>query len=144
MSDAADMRRVAGAVTRFFGRAVLAAILIVAGVGHFRSTETFRAQVPPFLPYPDVIIQVSGAIELMLAVALLLVRRRRALVGVLAAAFFLAVFPGNISQFVTRTPAFGLDSDIARGVRLLFQPVLIAIALWSTDGWRLLRNLRRK
>ena len=64
----------------------------------------------------------------------------RARAGIAAALFFVAIFPGNISQFITQTPAFGLDSDVARGVRLLFQPVLIAVALWSTGGWQLLRK----
>jgi uncharacterized membrane protein len=52
-------------------------------------------------------------------------------VGWVVAAFFVAVFPGNISQYLTGTPAFGLDSDAARLVRLLFQPVLVGAALWS-------------
>jgi uncharacterized membrane protein len=125
---------------RHLGRAAVAAILLVAGVGHFNSTETFRAQVPPFLPAPDLIIQVSGVMELALGSWLLFGRRSRARAGIAAALFFVAIFPGNISQFITQTPAFGLDSDVARGVRLLFQPVLIAVALWSTGGWQLLRK----
>ena len=36
--------------------------------------------------------------------------------------------------------AFGLDSDRARLVRLFFQPVLVAWALWSTGAWRAWRN----
>jgi hypothetical protein len=42
------------------------------------------------------------------------------------------VFPGNIAQFTEKRDAFGLDSDRARGIRLLFQPLLVALALWST------------
>lgn len=125
---------------RLLGRLTIAAILFFAGTGHFRSTETFRAQVPPFLPAQDLIIRVSGVVELLLALALLFDGRRRAQVGALAAAFFVAIFPGNISQFITQTPAFGLDSDVARGVRLLFQPVLVVIVLWSTGGWTWLRS----
>ena len=56
--------------------------------------------------------------------------------GGVTAAFFVAIFPGNISQYVTGTDAFGLDSDRARLVRLFFQPVLVAWALWSTGAWR--------
>ena len=57
-------------------------------------------------------------------------------IGWLTAAFFVAIFPGNISQYTTHTDAFGLDSDRARAVRLLFQPVLVVWALWSTGAWR--------
>jgi uncharacterized membrane protein len=69
--------------------------------------------------------------------------KRRAVVGLLLAAFFVVIFPGNIAQWVHHRDAFGLNSDRARLVRLFFQPVLIAWALWSTGGWRLLgRSIR--
>ena len=73
---------------------------------------------------------------LVLGVGLVALARRRALVGWVVAAFFVAVFPGNVSQFVDGDDAFGLTSDLARGVRLLFQPVLVVWALWSTEAWR--------
>ena len=50
------------------------------------------------------------------------------------------VFPGNVSQFVTGTDAFGLDTDGARAVRLLFQPLLVAWAIWSCGSWPLVRR----
>jgi uncharacterized membrane protein len=121
---------------RDLGRWLLAAFMAVAGTGHFLAADTFRAQVPSWMPYPEAVIAVSGVIELGFAAALLFTRKRRSLVGWLLAAFFIVIFPGNISQFVTGTDAFGLDSDLARGVRLLFQPVLVVWALWCTGAWR--------
>jgi uncharacterized membrane protein len=118
----------------------LALVLAIAGVGHFTSTAAFTAQVPAWLPQPEVVVYVSGVVELGLAAALLLARRRRTTVGWLVAAFFVLVFPGNISQLVTQTEAFGLDTDAARAVRLLFQPVLVVWALWSTGAWRAWRG----
>jgi uncharacterized membrane protein len=56
------------------------------------------------------------------------------------AAFFVAIFPGNISQYINQVDAFGLDSDRARLIRLFFQPVLVIWALWSTGAWRTLRS----
>ena len=56
--------------------------------------------------------------------------------GWITAAFFVAVFPGNISQFTTGTDSFGLNSDLTRGIRLLFQPLLVLWALWATGAWR--------
>lgn len=127
---------------KHLSRLGLAAILAVAGIGHFRSTEEFRAQVPLFLPAPDLVIYASGVVELLLAAALVVLPERRAQVGVVTAVFFIAIFPGNVSQYLTQSPAFGLDSDTARAVRLLFQPVLVALALWSTGGWALLQRRR--
>ncbi len=117
------------------GRVVLAAFLIFAGVAHLVSPEPFEAQVPPWFPAPEVTILVSGLVEIALGVALLVTRRRRAAVGWVVAAFFVVIFPGNVSQFLTGSDAFGLDSDVARGVRLLFQPVLVVWALWCTAAW---------
>ena len=125
------------------GRLILAVILFIAGVGHFRNTEEFTAQVPPWIPGAEVVIYISGVVEIALAIALIALPRQRALVGWLTAGFFIIIFPGNISQFVTQTDAFGLDSDAARFIRLLFQPVLVVLALWSTGAWQQLRRHRR-
>jgi uncharacterized membrane protein len=80
----------------------------------------------------DGVVMVSGGIEIMLGAGLALLRRDRILVGRLIGAFFVAVFPGNIAQFVNKRDGFGLDTDRRRFVRLLFQPLLVLWALWST------------
>ena len=61
--------------------------------------------------------------------------RYRTRIGWVVAAFFVAVFWGNISQYVNGVDAFGLNSDRARAIRLVFQPLLVAWALWSTGAW---------
>ncbi len=66
------------------------------------------------------------------------------IVGLVAAAFFVAIFPGNIAQLIEGTDAFGLNSNTSRAVRLLFQPVLVGWALWSTGTWRALRVIYDK
>ena len=124
------------------GRWVLAVFLLVAGVGHFVSREAFAAQVPPVLPFPDFIVIASGIVEVALSIALLVVANNRAIVGWVVAIFFVLVFPGNLSQFFTRADAFGLDTDLARGIRLLFQPLLVVWALWCTGAWQAWRSNR--
>ena len=124
---------------KFIGRFALAAILLFAGIGHFRSTAEFTAQVPPWIPAAEIVVYVSGVIEIALAVALIALPKQRVVVGWIVAGFFIAIFPGNISQFITQTDAFGLDSDTARFVRLLFQPLLVILALWCTSAWQHLR-----
>jgi len=37
---------------------------------------------------------------------------------------------------VNQEDAFGLTSDGARAARLVFQPLLVLWALWSTGAWR--------
>ncbi|MGA1146211.1 MAG: hypothetical protein ACO3YU_04360 [Candidatus Nanopelagicales bacterium] len=128
---------------RAIGRVVLGVFLVGAGISHFTSADAFLAQVPPWLPAPEAIVFVSGVVELVLGTFLVLAPRRyRPKVGWVVAGFFVIIFPGNISQFVTETDAFGLDSDAARFVRLLFQPVLVVWALWSTSAWKTWRERR--
>jgi uncharacterized membrane protein len=125
-------------------RYLLAAFMAFAGVGHFRSSEEFLAQVPTWMPAPELVVAVSGVVEIAFALALVLLARWRAQVGWALAAFFVVVFPGNISQFVTGTDAFGLDSDAARAIRLLFQPLLVVWALWCTGAWQAWRQSRKQ
>lgn len=123
---------------RTAARLLLGAVLLLAGTGHLTvAREEFLAQVPPWLPVDgDTVVVASGAVELALGGALVALPRHRVVVGWVVAAFFVAIFPGNVSQYLTRTDAFGLDTDTARAVRLLGQPVLVAWALWSTAAWR--------
>ena len=118
---------------RTIGRIALGAFLLFAGISHLTwSRAEFLAQVPSWVPLDrDAVVLLSGVAEVGLGGALVALPGRRITVGWLVAVFFVAVFPGNIAQFVTRTDAFGLDSDRARGIRLLFQPLLVVWALWS-------------
>lgn len=130
---------------RAAGQAGLGLVLLTAGAAHLTShRREFQAQVPPWIPvHADAVVVGSGLVELALGGALLVTWKHpwRALVGAAAAAFFVVVFPGNISQLVTRTDAFGLDTDTKRAVRLLFQPLLVLWALWSAGAWRALRGV---
>jgi uncharacterized membrane protein len=116
----------------------LGLFLLLAGIGHLTfGREAFTAQVPDWLPLPDDLVVVgSGVVELALGASLIALPRHRVAVGWIVAAFFVAIFPGNISQYLNQDDAFGLTSDLARAVRLLFQPLLVLWALWSTGAWR--------
>lgn len=130
---------------RTLARWLLGAGLVFAGVGHLTfARQSFVAQVPSWLPLPvDLVVVASGVVEIVLGLAVALLSRWRVPIGWIVAAFFVAVFPGNIEQFVRGTDAFGLDTDLARGVRLLFQPLLVIWALWSTGAWKAWRDGRR-
>ncbi|WP_290798676.1 DoxX family protein [Flavihumibacter sp. UBA7668] len=119
-------------------RVLLGIFLLLAGIGHLTwARGEFLAQVPKWLPLePDLVVVVSGFIEIGLGLALLLMKARRRQVGWAAAIFFLLIFPGNISQYLNKIDAFGLNTDSTRLIRLFFQPVLIIWALWCTGALR--------
>jgi uncharacterized membrane protein len=135
-------RRTSVAAT--IAQVALGVLLLFAGIGHLTvAREAFQAQVPVWLPFdPDVVVVASGVVEILLGLSLLVLWRWRVLLGWVVAAFFVAVFPGNISQFTTGTDSFGLNDDLSRGVRLVFQPLLVLWALWSTGAWRAWRKRR--
>lgn len=126
-------------------RVLLGLFLAGAGTSHLTwARDDFVAQVPAWVPFSaDFVVVSSGVVEVVLGLALLLLVRHRALVGLTVALFFVAIFPGNISQYVTGTDAFGLDTDTKRFVRLFFQPLLVAWALWCTEAWPFGRKSQR-
>ncbi|ASD21828.1 hypothetical protein B7495_06730 [Cryobacterium sp. LW097] len=131
-------------IVRTVLRLVLGAFLLLAGISHLTvNREAFLAQVPTWLPLEgDFVVVASGVVEIILGAALLALGRFRVQVGWIVAAFFVAIFPGNISQLVTQTDSFGLNTDLDRTIRLLFQPVLVLWALWSTGAWKAWREYR--
>jgi len=123
-------------------RITLGAGLVFAGISHLTfARKQFQAQVPGWVPFKkDDTVLYSGIAEI--ALGSLLAINSKAVVGKLAAVFFTAVFPGNISQYVHKRSAFGLNSDKKRFARLFFQPVLILWALKSTGSQRRCRVAR--
>ena len=121
---------------------VLGSALAYAGVGHLTtSRQEFQAQVPTVLKdYADFVVLASGVVEIALGVGLIAFWKYKVQLGWLVAAFLVAIFWGNISQYVNGVDAFGLNSDRARLIRLFFQPLLVMWALGSTGAWRAWRS----
>ena len=115
---------------------LLGLTLCYTGFLHLTSKRSeFQAQVPSWLPLdPDFVVIASGIVEIILGLALLTLWKLRKQVGIATAIFFLLIFPGNVWQYLDGIDAFGLNTDTERGVRLLFQPVLVLWALWSTES----------
>jgi uncharacterized membrane protein len=123
-------------MTRAIARWTFAAALVVAGIAHFVALDAFLMLLPSWVPWPEVIVLVTGVMEVAFGAALVAVPpgEGRRSVGWALAAFLVVVFVGNISQAVSGADVFGLDTDVERWGRLAFQPLLIAWALWSTDA----------
>jgi len=122
---------------------LLGGFLVLAGFSHLSGLrQEFLAQVPAWLPIDgNLVVVISGIVEIILGVGLIILPGRyRVIVGWASAAFFIFIFPGNISQYVNRIDAFGLNSDLSRFIRLFFQPVFVIWALWSTGAWKAWRN----
>lgn len=127
---------------RIVFRILLGAALLYAGISHltFNRLE-FVAQVPNWMPLStDLVVIISGIAEISLGLSLVVLQKWKVLVGLATATFFVLIFPGNIAQYLNEVDAFGLDTNQARLIRLLFQPLLVAWALWSTGAFRAWRT----
>ena len=133
-------------IVRVSARLLLGAALIYAGISHLTfSRQDFQAQVPVWLPLDaDFVVLASGVVEIMLGIGIASFGALVPIAGLAAAAFFIAIFPGNINQYVEGISAFGLDTDQARFNRLFFQPVLVIWALWSTSALSYLKALVKR
>ena len=119
-----------------FFRVLLGANLVFAGIGHLSFARLeFQAQVPDWVPMgKDLVVLLSGVVEILLGLAIIFIKKYRVQVGLFAGIFFILVFPGNLAQYTNRIDAFGLDTDSKRLIRLFFQPVLVLWAWWSTGA----------
>jgi uncharacterized membrane protein len=126
-------------------RLALGTMLVTAGTSHLTfAREDFQAQVPDWVPMDkDTVVLLSGVAEILLGASIAGLKKERVKTGLVAAAFFAAVFPGNISQYVNHRSAFGLDTDGKRLGRLFFQPALIAWALWGGGATDKLKKKRK-
>ena len=120
----------------------LGAFMLLAGIGHLTyARETFQAQVPDWIPLSkDFVVLASGIVEIALGLAMIFLTKQKRKVGMILAIFYVLVFPGNIAQYIEHRDGFGLDTDTKRFVRLLFQPVLIFLSLYSTDVLKRLKK----
>ena len=127
-------------------RILLGAFMLYAGIGHLTFLRIeFQAQVPTWITtdkgFMDFIVLASGVIEIIFGILMIVGGRLKLKTGIVLAIFFILIFPGNINQYVNQIDSFGLNTDRQRLIRLIFQPVLIIWALWSTGA---LKYLKRK
>ena len=123
-------------------RILLGLIMIYIGIGHLTFLQIdFQAQVPTWLTIQknliDLIIIASGIILLIL---MALGGKLKVKTGISLAIFYVLIFPGNINQYINEIDAFNLKTDKSRFIRLLFQPILILLALFSSGGLWFLKN----
>jgi uncharacterized membrane protein len=112
----------------FAGLVPLALLFIVGGILHFAFPEVYLRIMPPFLPAPRFLIEVSGAAEIAGGLGLLLTTFRRAAAYGLAL-LLVAVFPANIYMAAAHVPFPGIMG--ASWVQWLRLPLQIPILLWA-------------
>jgi uncharacterized membrane protein len=110
-------------------RGVLAVFFIAAGLNHFRNPAIYLGMMPPWLPAPELMGQISGGAEILGGLGLLVPATRR-LAGWGLVALLVAIFPANLHVAMQGNmpgldvPAWGL------WLRLPFQLVFLWWVWW--------------
>ena len=109
---------------------LFAVFFVLAGVNHFINTAFYLKIMPPFLPWHLLLVYLSGVIEIVLGVLLIIPNFTRAAAWGLIA-LLIAIFPVNIHMAVNHElhPEYSVT---ALWIRLPLQFVLIAWAYWYT------------
>ncbi|HTG34042.1 MAG TPA: MauE/DoxX family redox-associated membrane protein [Thermoanaerobaculia bacterium] len=105
---------------------LMAALYVLAGVNHFLNPALYLKIMPPYLPWPRFLVEVSGVCEIALGLLLLVPRCTRwAAWGLIA--LLIAVFPANLHMAV-HPELYPEIPAAALWARLPLQAVLIAWA----------------
>ncbi|MEV5832569.1 hypothetical protein [Nocardia sp. NPDC052112] len=117
----------------------LAAMLVLTGTTHFLPDSLADGpapthgdlvpMVPPFVPFPDFMVYLTGVLELLGALGLVLAGTRRP-AGIGLAALFVTLLPANIYAAVSDTPFNGAPAS-PLWIRIPEQVLYIAVALWA-------------
>lgn len=107
-------------------RGGLSAMFVLTGVAHFVGMrDELVAMVPPALPAPELLVTVTGVLELAGAAGLWIARTRPWAAGGLAA-LLLAMFPANVYAHLEGITDHTVDGLL---LRTLMQVVFLAAAL---------------
>ncbi|MFM9695265.1 DoxX family protein [Streptomyces europaeiscabiei] len=115
----------------------LAVMLVATATAHFippsvsvmPSHDDLAAMVPPFVPFPHVMVYVTGLLELLGAAGL--VRTvTRPMAGIGLAVLFVLMLPANIHAAIEHIPFDG-DPATPLWFRIPEQLLFITIALWA-------------
>ena len=109
---------------------LLSAFFVLAGLNHFRDPHFYLRIMPPYFPWHLFFVFLSGVLEVVLGI-LLLVPKFTGIAGFCLIALLIAIFPANIHMAANPT-LYPEISPIALWIRLPLQGVLIAWAYWYT------------
>ena len=131
--SAVVMRR---AGPRAWARAGLGAALVVAGFAHLAAPTPFEQHLPSWVPAAPALVVLTGLVEIVVGIALVGARRHAPLVGLITAAYLVAVWPANIYVAVARVDVDGQPGGPYPWVRIPLQVLFVYLAWWSTQAPR--------
>ena len=116
--------------SRFYGVVGLSLLFIFAGAAHFIKTDLMTQLLPPWVPFPLLVIYVTGIFELFVAVGLLNSGTRKDF-GWIAIILFILFLPANIYGAYSRVELGGHEWGLTYlALRIPIQIFFIFWAYW--------------
>jgi uncharacterized membrane protein len=110
------------------GRVLLAVLFLLSGSFHFLAPHLYLRIMPPYLPAPLALVDVSGAIEMLGGAGLLIPTSRRVAAWSLVVLLF-AVLPANIYMATAHLAAPGvMGHSWAQWLRI---PLQLPLIYWT-------------
>jgi uncharacterized membrane protein len=112
---------------------ILSVMYIIIGIKHFTSLEHFVNIMPPFIPFKEFAVYLTGLIEIFGGL-MLLSKYTRKIGAFLIIILLLIVFPANIYLYISEVPRelLGITKSQAL-IRMPFQIPLIILAYWHSQ-----------
>jgi uncharacterized membrane protein len=117
---------------RGVGLLVLALFFVVAGANHFLNPGPYLTMMPPYLPWHEGLIIVSGVAEIAGGLGIL-IPKMRWLAGLGLIVLLVAVFPANVQVALHGWPGVQIP-QWTLWARLPLQGVLIMWVYWVCRG----------
>ena len=112
---------------------ILGFLMIHIGIHHFRNPQIYDDIVPTYLGFPRFWTLLSGIVEIILGIGLI-IKFSRQITARLLIVFYLVVYLANLNMWVNDIPFSGNNlSQIGHSIRLLIQIILIIICIWISD-----------
>ncbi len=99
-------------------------ILTLAGLVHFMDPYAFANSIPPFVPFKLELIYLTGALEFLLVLGLMM-KRTRPVFARLTAFYFIILIPIHLYVALYAIPMFGVSDPVFLWGRTLFQFIFI-------------------
>jgi len=112
---------------------ILGFLMIHIGIHHFRNPQIYDDIVPTYLGFPRFWTLLSGIVEIILGIGLI-IKFSRQITARFLIVFYLVVYLANLNMWVNDIPFSGNNlSQIGHSIRLLIQIILIIICIWISD-----------
>ena len=114
---------------------------LAAGINHFRNPASYLNIIPGYIPYPITANMVSGVLEILFALLLILPKTRfYAAWGIIL--LLVAFLPVHIDMIANAPLKLGTltVTPLLAWLRLLLQPVLMLWAWWHTRPYAAQKN----